>query len=288
MSEKPIITGFTVIEFEEPPMLDMGTDYNGFNMVYVPGGKVERKGTVTLMHTSMGITGELVGGAGLATQSRYRDYLIGKNALERELIYQDLKRALRQAARMGMAQIDMLLWDIAGKYYNAPIYELLGGHIKPLRCYASTTHGDLNGGLSTPEAYADFAEQCLAMGYPAFKIHGWGNSHGRPGDQEHPRGGQARGRQDGPAARPGLRAEHLWRRLEGGARLRRRAFLLAGGCLQGWRHLAVRASQAAPADQDAAPADRARAHAWSRTSTLPWPTPRITCAATWATTVSPG
>lgn len=176
MSEKPIITGFTVIEFEEPPMLDMGTDYNGFNMVYVPGGKVERKGTITLMHTNMGITGELVGGAGLATQKRYRDYLIGKNALERELIYQDLKRALRQAARMGMAQIDMLLWDIAGKFYNAPIYELLGGHIKPLRCYASTTHGDLNGGLSSPEAYADFAEQCLAMGYPAFKIHGWGNS----------------------------------------------------------------------------------------------------------------
>jgi len=176
MSEKPIITGFTVIEFEEPPMLDMGTDYNGFNMVYVPGGKVERKGTITLMHTSMGITGELVGGAGLVTQRRYRDYLIGKNALQRELIYQDLKRALRQSARMGMAQIDILLWDVAGKYYNAPIYELLGGHIKPLRCYASTTHGDLNGGLSSPEAYADFAEQCLAMGYPAFKIHGWSDA----------------------------------------------------------------------------------------------------------------
>src|SRR5262245_55661350 len=176
MSEKPIITGFTVIEFEEPPLTNLGTDYNGFNLVYVPGSKIERKGTVTLMHTSLGITGELLGGAGLATQSHYRAYLLGKNALERERIYQDLKRALRQQARMGMAQIDILLWDIAGKYYNAPLYELLGGHIKPLKCYASTTHGDHNGGLSSPEAYADFAEQCLAMGYPAFKIHGWGDS----------------------------------------------------------------------------------------------------------------
>jgi len=112
----------------------------------------------------------------LLTQRRYLDYLIGRNALEREKIYQDLKRALRQQARMGMATVDVLLWDIAGKYYDAPIWELLGGHIRPLKCYASTTHGDHNGSLSRPEDYADFAEQCLAMGYPAFKIHGWGNS----------------------------------------------------------------------------------------------------------------
>ena len=37
-------------------------------------------------------------------------------------------------------------------------------------------HGDENGGLSTPEAFADFAEQCSELGYPAFKIHGWGNA----------------------------------------------------------------------------------------------------------------
>jgi L-alanine-DL-glutamate epimerase-like enolase superfamily enzyme len=68
------------------------------------------------------------------------------------------------------------LWDIAGQYYDAPIWELLGGHVRPLKCYASTTHGDHNGGLSSPEAYADYAELCLGKGYPAFKIHGWGDS----------------------------------------------------------------------------------------------------------------
>ena len=128
------------------------------------------------MHTSVGITGECLGGLGIMGQRRFADYLIGKNAFERERIYQDLKRALRQQARMGMAQVDVLLWDIAGKYYDAPIYELLGGHIKPLKCYASTTHGDHNGGLDSPEAYADLAALCLEMGYPAFKIHGWGES----------------------------------------------------------------------------------------------------------------
>lgn len=62
-----------------------------------------------------------------------------------------------------------------GKYFGAPIYELLGYYRKSLPAYASTMHADnLKGGLDGPEAYADFAEQCLKMGYTGFKIHGWG------------------------------------------------------------------------------------------------------------------
>ena len=37
-------------------------------------------------------------------------------------------------------------------------------------------HGDRNGGLDSPDAYAQFAVECKEMGYPAFKIHGWGNA----------------------------------------------------------------------------------------------------------------
>ena len=123
----------------------------------------------------MGLAGEWLNGnpAEYATLPMFADYLIGKSALERERIYTDVKRALRQVARIGMAPVDIALWDLAGKYYNAPIHELLGGYKTSLPCYASTPHGDNNGGLDSPEAYADFAEQCLEMGYPAFKIHGW-------------------------------------------------------------------------------------------------------------------
>jgi len=174
MAEKPIITQFEFTEFEYT-LQDMTRDYNGFNLVYQKGSTITGKQSVMQVHTSMGITGELLSGMP-HTLPTLAPYLIGKNALERERIYQDTKRALRQQARMGIAQVDIALWDIAGKYYNAPIWELLGGHIRPLPCYASTPHGDHNGGLDSPEAYADFAEQCLEMGYPAFKIHGWGNS----------------------------------------------------------------------------------------------------------------
>lgn len=176
MPERPIITGIELTEFEYT-LHDFGVDYNGFNLVYEKGSTLTRRSAVLHVHTDQGITGEyLTGLVQLATLPMFAHYLIGKNALERERIYQDVKRALRQMARVGLACIDVALWDIAGKFYGAPIWELLGGHIRPLKCYASTTHGDHNGGLDSPEAYADFAEACLERGYPAFKIHGWGGS----------------------------------------------------------------------------------------------------------------
>ncbi len=176
MGDKPIIRGIEITEFEYT-LHELGRDYNGFNLVYEAGSTVTGRTAVLQIHTDQGITGECTAGmTSLATLPMFADYLIGKNALERERIYQDVKRALRQMARVGMAAVDVALWDLAGKYYHAPLYELLGGHVRPLKCYASTTHGDHNGGLDSPEAYADFAEQCLEMGYPAFKIHGWGGS----------------------------------------------------------------------------------------------------------------
>ena len=70
---------------------------------------------------------------------------------------------------------DVALWDFAGKALGAPIYRLLGGYKTSIPAYASTYHGDDNGGLSTPDAFADFAAHCKSLGYPGFKIHGWGN-----------------------------------------------------------------------------------------------------------------
>jgi len=75
---------------------------------------------------------------------------------------------------MGMGPIDIALWDFAGKHYDAPIHELLGSYRDSFPAYASTYQGDRNGGLDSPDAYADFAEECLDLGYQGYKIHDWG------------------------------------------------------------------------------------------------------------------
>ncbi|GIT66466.1 MAG: hypothetical protein Ct9H300mP24_8440 [Candidatus Neomarinimicrobiota bacterium] len=46
---------------------------------------------------------------------------------------------------MGRGPIDIALWDLAGKLYDAPIFELLGGWKSKIPAYASTMHGDRNG-----------------------------------------------------------------------------------------------------------------------------------------------
>jgi len=169
---KPIITRIEIHEFEYE-IRDITTPEH----FYEPGTVSIGRGTGLRIHTDIGVGGEYVTRGSLGTtvlRPLIIPYLVGRNALEREKIYIDLKRELRHASRLGMDIIDIALWDLAGKYYDAPIYELLGGYRKKLPCYASTYHGDHSkGGLNSPEAFADFAEQCLEMGYPAFKIHDW-------------------------------------------------------------------------------------------------------------------
>ena len=170
------IRRLTVHEYSRTSQ-DLGYDYNGFNNVYQKGAQSKGTGYVFTIETEAGITGEYVGGTSVsyAQVAMCAEYLIGKDATQRELIWNDLKRALRKHDRFGMAPIDVALWDIAGKAYDAPISELLGGYRTSLPAYASTFHGDENGGLDSPEAFAEFAVECKAIGYPAFKIHGWGN-----------------------------------------------------------------------------------------------------------------
>ena len=157
------------IEYELP---DVSVDEHGFNLVYEPGATLTRTTSILRMHTADGMIGETRGSVGQSTAQ----YLLGKDALDRERHWSEIRRAHRQRSTGDISSVDVALWDLAGKYAEMPISRMLGRYRDHLPCYASTPHGDENGGLDSPEAYADFAEHCLEMGYPAFKIHGWGGS----------------------------------------------------------------------------------------------------------------
>ncbi len=177
MAKSPIIKKIQLTMYRVP-MKDLTTDLAfAAGMFYEPGSVIYRDMLRVRIHTDAGVTGEHVSGTPgtLEPIRMFTPFLIGKNALERELFYNQAKVILRKNDRMGIGPIDVALWDLAGKYHNAPVYRLLGGYRQKLPAYASTYHADrAPDGLSSPEGYADFAEQCLEMGYPGFKIHSWG------------------------------------------------------------------------------------------------------------------
>jgi galactonate dehydratase len=88
------------------------------------------------IHTDAGITG--LGEAGTwgfleaAEQvvRKFATYLVGEDPLRIEHHWQYLYRSthFRGAAIMGaLSAIDIALWDIAGKHFGVPVYQLLGG-----------------------------------------------------------------------------------------------------------------------------------------------------------------
>jgi L-alanine-DL-glutamate epimerase-like enolase superfamily enzyme len=156
----------------------IGFDAGGFDLVYVPGHRQPITKAAIVIETADGARGEYVGLWGatpmaLAQTIMLAPHLLGKDPFQREYIYDEFKRALRQYDHMGYGMIDICLWDLAGKVLSSSVSRLLGGFRERLRTYASTMHGDRNGGLCSKEAYGDFALQCRQMGYQAFKIHGW-------------------------------------------------------------------------------------------------------------------
>ncbi|MEJ2556377.1 MAG: galactonate dehydratase [Anaerolineae bacterium] len=88
------------------------------------------------VHTDKGISGLGESGAwgyleaSAAVVETFKRYLIGQDPLRIEHHWQYLYRwsHFRGAAIMGaLSAIDIALWDIAGKYFGVPCYQLLGG-----------------------------------------------------------------------------------------------------------------------------------------------------------------
>ncbi len=90
----------------------------------------------TRVHTDSGIVGFGESGAwgfleaSAAAMEKFGRYLVGKDPLQIEHHWQNMYRTshFRGAAIMGaLSALDIALWDIAGKHFGVPAYQLLGG-----------------------------------------------------------------------------------------------------------------------------------------------------------------
>jgi D-galactarolactone cycloisomerase len=69
--------------------------------------------------------------------------LIGRNPLETSVLWEEMFSLIRDYGRKAtgveaISGIDIALWDVAGKYYKKPIYDLLGGAFRDkIKAYAT-------------------------------------------------------------------------------------------------------------------------------------------------------
>ncbi len=101
------------------------------------------------------------------------EYLVGKDPLRIEHHWQHIYRSAffrgGNVLMSALSGIDQALWDIAGKFYNAPVYKLLGGPTRDrVRVYAHWGIRDrTDEGLARSRERLDYLKK--AGGYTAFK-----------------------------------------------------------------------------------------------------------------------
>ena len=140
------------------------------------------------IHTDEGIYGDgeaalAYGIASPAAAGMIRDLatlIIGMDPLDSEVIWDKLYKATFWGQNggpvvfAGISALDIALWDIKGKAFNAPIYKLLGGKRRDnLRTYASqlqfgwSDHPEI---MTTLDDYREVSKKAVAEGYDAVKI----------------------------------------------------------------------------------------------------------------------
>jgi L-alanine-DL-glutamate epimerase-like enolase superfamily enzyme len=101
-----------------------------------------------------------------------RDQLLGEDPFQRELLWHKLWELdrIEELPIYVIGLADVALWDLAGRIFNLPTWQLLGGFRTEIPAYASTTT------FSSDEEFLDVADQCLELGYRAIKLHAYGDA----------------------------------------------------------------------------------------------------------------
>jgi L-alanine-DL-glutamate epimerase-like enolase superfamily enzyme len=121
--------------------------------------------TVVTIETDAGITGIGEGGS-RDTLEQCAGMLIGEDPTRIQHLWQMMYRGYFYPAGReklhALGALDLALWDIKGKQWNAPLYELLGGLTRNyVECYST--------GYPWQGSLGETARACLAAGFRAFR-----------------------------------------------------------------------------------------------------------------------
>lgn len=145
----------------------------------VKGGKAAHDIVFLQVETDEGIEGNAFAWGGRSGQATahlianiIRPLLIGEDPLNRELLWQSVRRMDRWWGFLPIyahGPVDVALWDIGAKAAGLPLYRFLGAYRNRLPAYASSLI------LPTVEAFVQQAKEYQTAGYRAYKIHPWGD-----------------------------------------------------------------------------------------------------------------
>ena len=128
------------------------------------------------IETNQGLTGygEMRDGASSTYVKLLKSRILGENPCTVERIFQKIAPfggMARQSA--GIAAIEIALWDLVGKAYQIPVYQLLGGKQREkVRLYADThiENGRFTGQVMQPENVGDVLRGHMDAGFSVLKI----------------------------------------------------------------------------------------------------------------------
>jgi L-alanine-DL-glutamate epimerase and related enzymes of enolase superfamily len=125
-----------------------------------------------------GIYGPIDKEAAIVVDQQLKTFLVGKDPLAGETLWDQMHRLNRHSRRghfmMAISAVDNALWDLRGRYFNVPVYRLLGGPTRP----AVDAYGSCLGYSVEPEAVRSRSAALKKEGYRHQK---WFLAYG-PGD----------------------------------------------------------------------------------------------------------
>ena len=143
------------------------------------GRAVKRDAVIVKVETEGGVTGwgeahhgRCPGAVAHLVNTTLRQLVLGQDATDTTGVWKKVydkqlaSHGMGAGACLALSGIDMALWDIRGKALKMPLYQLLGGHSRPLPAYA----GGVSLGYQEPKALVEEARPHVQAGYRAVKL----------------------------------------------------------------------------------------------------------------------